>query len=71
MSLEHSPARSGERYAFKISEFCAAHRISRSKFYELKRIGKAPRITDCDGARIITVEDAEAWRRERSAETAA
>jgi hypothetical protein len=66
MSLEHSPARGGERYAFKISEFCTAHRLSRSKFYLLKKAGKAPRITDVDGVQIITVEDAATWRRERA-----
>jgi len=71
MSLEHSPARGGERCAFKIAEFCAAHRISRSKFYILKAKGLAPRITDVDGARIITVEDAAAWRRERAEAAAA
>ncbi len=70
MSLEHSPARGGERYAFKIAEFCAAHRISRSKFYQLKKIGQAPRITNVDGAQIITIEDAAAWRRERAEQTA-
>jgi hypothetical protein len=71
MSLEHSPARSGERYALKISEFCATHRISRGKFYQLKAKGLAPRITDVDGVQIITIEDAAAWRRERAEETAA
>src|SRR5215471_6135168 len=72
MSLEHSPARGGvARYAFKISEFCEAHRISRGKFYILKAKGLAPRITDVDGAQIITVEDAAAWRRERAEEATA
>jgi hypothetical protein len=71
MSLEHSPARGGERCALKIAEFCAAHRISRSKFYILKAKGLAPRITDVDGAQIITVEDAAAWRRERAEAAAA
>ena len=71
MSLEHNPARGGERCAFKIAEFCAAHRISRSKFYILKAKGLAPRITDVDGAQIITIEDAATWRRERAEETTA
>jgi integrase len=30
MSLEHSPARQGSRYASTIAEFCDDHRISRS-----------------------------------------
>jgi hypothetical protein len=67
MSIEHSPARSSvKRHAFKIAEFCEAHRISRSKFYILKAKGLAPRITDVDGVQIITEEDAAAWRRERA-----
>src|SRR5437016_5535831 len=72
MSLEHSPARNSvRRHAFKIAEFCEAHRISRSKFYMLKAKGLAPRITDVDGVQIITEEDAAAWRRARAEETAA
>src|SRR5258708_3896850 len=71
MSLEHNPARGGERCAFKIAEFCAAHRISRSKFYILKAKGLAPRITDVDGVQIITEEDAAAWRRERAEDATA
>ncbi len=72
MSLEHSPARNSvRRHAFKIAEFCEAHRISRSKFYMLKAKGLAPRITDVDGVQIITEEDAAAWRRERAEEATA
>jgi hypothetical protein len=65
---EHTPP---ARCAFKIAEFCAAHRISRSKFYILKGKGLAPRVTDVDGAQIISVEDAAAWRRERAEEASA
>jgi hypothetical protein len=65
MSLEHSPARSGERYAFTINEFCDAHRISRSKFYLLRKQGLAPEITDIDGKQIIFAEHAAKWRTER------
>jgi hypothetical protein len=67
MSLEHSPARSRiPRHAFTISEFCEAHRISRSKFYLLKAKGLAPLIADVDGVQLIFDEDAAAWRRERA-----
>jgi hypothetical protein len=72
MSLEHSPARSRvPRHAFTISEFCEAHRLSRSKFYMLKGKGLAPRISDIDGVQLIFDEDAAAWRRERSEATGA
>jgi hypothetical protein len=67
MSLEHSPARGHIPHrAFTISEFCQAHRISRGKFYEIKKKGIAPRITNVDGVQIITEEDAATWRRERA-----
>jgi hypothetical protein len=72
MSLEHSPARN--RCAFTINEFCEAHRISRSKFYELRRTGLAPHITDLAGKQVITIESASAWREamtQNSAQTAA
>jgi hypothetical protein len=70
MSIEHSPTRQ-PRYAFKISEFCEAHRISRGKFYELKAKGLAPRISNIDGVQVVMIEDAAAWRRERSEASAA
>jgi hypothetical protein len=71
MSLEHSSARGGERCVFTISEFCNAHRISRSKFYLLKNKGLGPRVTDVDGKQIITIEDAATWRRARAEEASA
>ena len=46
-----------------IAEFCEQHRISRAFFYELKKQGKAPRITALGSRRIITNEDAAAWRK--------
>jgi hypothetical protein len=67
MSLEHSPARSGERYAFTINEFCDAHRISRSKFYLLRKQGLAPEITDIAGKQLIFVEHAAKWRKGEAA----
>jgi hypothetical protein len=63
VSLEHSLVRSGERYAFKISEFCETHRISRALFYKLKRAGDAPALTP---ENLITVEAAAEWRRKRT-----
>lgn len=51
--------------------FCENNAISESKYFDLKRKGKAPREIDL-GDRIIITPEAEAdWRREREAETEA
>ena len=60
--LPHIP-----RLAFRIAEFCAAHGVSRAKYYELKKLGLAPHETNVDGVTIITGEDAARWRKQRSA----
>jgi hypothetical protein len=63
MSLEHSPARVGlGRAAFTISEFCEAHRISRSKLYQLWAAGTGPVFKTVGTKKIITVEAAAEWR---------
>jgi hypothetical protein len=71
MSLEHSPAREGTRYAFTISEFCDAHRISRSWLYQEWASGRGPRVKKIGTKNIITIEDAAAWRAERDGKVAA
>jgi len=49
--------------ASTIPEFCKQHRFSVAFFYELKKVGKAPRVINLGARRIITEEDAAAWRR--------
>jgi hypothetical protein len=56
-----------QRRAYRIVEFCAAHGVSRAKYYELKKLGLGPHETDVDGVIIITEEDAAGWRKKRSA----
>jgi hypothetical protein len=44
MSLDHGPTpQTVERAAYTIAEFCTAHRISRSKLYQLWAAGRGPR----------------------------
>lgn len=69
MSLEHSPVRQG-RAAFTVAEFCDAHRISRSKLYQLFDAGLGPRTMNVGKRRIITQEAAADWRRDMEAATA-
>ena len=54
--------------AYSVQEFCDAHRISRSKYYELKAKGLTPDEMDLDGSTKISIEAAARWRAEREAE---
>jgi hypothetical protein len=50
-------------------QFCWLENISRAKFYQLKKRGLGPDVTDIDGLQRITPESREAWH-ERMAELA-
>jgi hypothetical protein len=65
-SLAEHPGGSLEtgRAAYTVSEFCDAHRISRSKLYQLWAAGDGPRFIKIGTKKIITVEAATVWRRE-------
>jgi hypothetical protein len=54
-----------DRAAYSIAEFCEAHRISRSKLYQLWAAGTGPRILKVGVKVLISVEAAADWRRER------
>jgi hypothetical protein len=66
---EHSPAdriggvREAGRAAYTVSEFCDAHRISRSKLYQLWSADLGPRFIQIGTKKIITTEAAANWRR--------
>jgi hypothetical protein len=49
-----------------ISEFCRAERISRSKYYKLKKSGNAPDEMRADGIIRITPESHARWRRKHT-----
>jgi hypothetical protein len=57
--------------AFSISEFCSAHRISRSTFYRLLKAGDAPALTHVRSRVLISAEAAAAWRLAHSEPVAA
>jgi hypothetical protein len=52
-------------HAFTVLEFCDAHRISRSRYYELKKQGLTPVEMIVGRKRLISFEAADLWRRER------
>jgi len=52
--------------AFSIREFCAAHRISQSMYFKLRNMGGlGPREMSVGTRKLISLEAAAAWRRER------
>jgi hypothetical protein len=56
---------SGQQCAYTISEFCEAHRISRSQFYLMLKAGDGPILMRIGKQSRISVEAAASWRRAR------
>ena len=56
--------------SFTIDTWCAEHGLSRSTYYQLRKIGKAPRIFEVTpGCPRISAEANRQWVAEREAET--
>jgi hypothetical protein len=53
------------KLAFSIKQFCAAHSISEDFYYKLKRQKKNPKEMLVGSRVLISIEAAEAWRREQ------
>ena len=53
------------RLALSIPEFCEAHGISQAFFFKLKKQGKGPREMKVGARKLVTLESAAEWRRER------
>ena len=56
-----------EQACFTILEFCAAHRLSRAKLYQLWNEGVGPRVLKVGTKVLISAEAAAQWRRDREA----
>jgi predicted DNA-binding transcriptional regulator AlpA len=56
-----------EPLVYTLAEFCAAHKLSRSSFYELAGEGLAPRTFRIGNAVRVTAQAAAEWRTEREA----
>jgi hypothetical protein len=54
-----------------VDQFCAANNIGRDLFYELVRQKRGPDCMRLGRRRIITIDAAARWQREREAESAA
>ncbi len=51
-----------ERCAYSIPDFCSAHGISRTQFYNLLKQKNGPDIMKIGKRTLISVEAAERWR---------
>ena len=54
-----------------ISEFCHAEKICRATFYNLKKLGRAPRLMKVGSHYRISPQARVDWRRAREADAAA
>lgn len=54
--------------AFSVEEFCRAHSISRTHFYEMAARGTGPRLMKVGRRTLISAEAAADWRRRMEAE---
>ncbi|HUG62134.1 MAG TPA: hypothetical protein VMP03_09820 [Methylomirabilota bacterium] len=68
MNLEQSHTQ--PRAAYSINEFCEAHGVSRATYYNWQKAGVGPREMEVIGRKLISVEAAADWRREREAAAA-
>ncbi len=57
--------------SFTIDQWCERHNLSRSTFYKLKKLGKAPRIIKVLEAVRITEDADREWCQAREAEAIA
>jgi predicted DNA-binding transcriptional regulator AlpA len=69
MATEVTERRGGDTpmLALTIPNFCRAHGISTAFFYLLQQRGEAPRVMHVGARRLISIEEAAAWRKERTA----
>ncbi|WP_347258524.1 hypothetical protein [Methylocaldum sp.] len=58
-----------QKAAITVPEFCAIHSISRSKFYELQRLGLGPAIFKVGRKPLISSDAAAVWRQSMQAGT--
>ena len=60
----------GGRPVDTVAQFCEAHDISRTTFYQLQKDGKGPRLMKVGRRTLITAEASADWRRKMEFMTA-
>lgn len=58
------------RPTYTIQQFCDDHHISRTHFYALVKLNKAPRLMRVGRRTLVSAEAAAAWRARMEAESA-
>lgn len=69
-STRQRPPSHGPPLALSIAEFCRAHSISERMYFKLRAQGLGPVEMAVGTRRLISLEAAEQWRREREASAA-
>ena len=54
------------KLALTIRQFCDSHNISHAFFYLLQQRGEGPRVMHVGSRRLISIEEAAAWRAART-----
>jgi hypothetical protein len=52
------------KLSMTVREFCTAHSISHTTFYELQRRGEGPTLMRVGRKTLVSIEAAETWRRQ-------
>lgn len=63
MARRADPSLPPPQFCLTVREFCQSHRVSKTLFYALLRAGRGPRVTKLGRRSLVTIEDAESWRR--------
>jgi hypothetical protein len=67
MFIEYPVGRETGPVCYTVSEFCQAHRLSRSTIYQMWANGTGPRVIRICTKLLISFEAAAEWRRQREA----
>lgn len=62
VSIRSGVAAQVSPFAFTVTEFCEAHRLSRALLYKLLRDGQGPRYFKAGRRTLISAESAAQWR---------
>jgi hypothetical protein len=61
-----APASDSQKLALTIPEFCITHGIPEAFYYKLQKEGGGPRTMVVGRRRLISIEEAQRWREERT-----
>jgi hypothetical protein len=62
--FKQDPTPLNQLSAMTVDQFCQSHNVSRTRFYQLVQLGKAPKCFWNGTSRRISVESAAEWRKQ-------